>query len=206
MSGPNGFCGSAPPCITTGQRRRFRRRSQARPAGSSSLPGSARRRPGADRGRVVHARHARRPNPRAGTRAAPDCPPPGRLPGVDDPVRGRGADRPGHANRARGRHAHVLSRKAVRFAGIELACTAPIRPRGWGNSPAKAHSPLRWALMRPRSQPPGQPGRLPGLPRAETARGLTHTRASLTISRKIARRSYHLLHQLRPAARKPIGD
>jgi hypothetical protein len=35
------------------------------------------------------------------------------------------------------------------------------------------------------------------------ARGLTHTRASLTIARKIARRSYHLLHALGPAALDP---
>jgi hypothetical protein len=38
------------------------------------------------------------------------------------------------------------------------------------------------------------------------ARGLTHTRASLTIARKIARRSYHLPHNLGPAAIAPIPD
>jgi transposase len=37
------------------------------------------------------------------------------------------------------------------------------------------------------------------------ARGLTHTRASLTIARKIARRSYHLLHALGPAAIEPVA-
>ena len=36
------------------------------------------------------------------------------------------------------------------------------------------------------------------------ARGLTHTRVSLTIARKIAPRSYHLLHQLGPAAIKAV--
>ena len=37
-------------------------------------------------------------------------------------------------------------------------------------------------------------------------RGLTHTRASLTIARKIARRSYHLLCNLGPQAMAPITE
>ena len=35
------------------------------------------------------------------------------------------------------------------------------------------------------------------------ASGMTHTRASLTIARKIARRSYHLLNNLGPDALAP---
>ena len=35
-------------------------------------------------------------------------------------------------------------------------------------------------------------------------RGLSHTRASLTIARKLARRSYHVLRELGPAALAPI--
>jgi hypothetical protein len=35
------------------------------------------------------------------------------------------------------------------------------------------------------------------------ARGLTHTRATLTIARKLARRSYHILRALGPAALDP---
>jgi hypothetical protein len=34
--------------------------------------------------------------------------------------------------------------------------------------------------------------------------GLSHTRASLTIARKLARRSYHVLNALGPAALEPI--
>jgi transposase len=34
--------------------------------------------------------------------------------------------------------------------------------------------------------------------------GLSHTRASLTIARKLARRSFHILRELSPAARDPI--
>jgi len=37
------------------------------------------------------------------------------------------------------------------------------------------------------------------------ARGLSQTRASLAIARKLARRSYHVLGQLDPAALEPIG-
>jgi hypothetical protein len=35
-------------------------------------------------------------------------------------------------------------------------------------------------------------------------RGLSHTRASLTIARKLARRSFHVLRELRPAALEPV--
>ena len=35
------------------------------------------------------------------------------------------------------------------------------------------------------------------------ARGLSHTRASLTIARKLARRSFHILRELGPAALEP---
>jgi hypothetical protein len=37
------------------------------------------------------------------------------------------------------------------------------------------------------------------------ARGLSHTRASLTIARKLARRSYHVLRELGPAALEPVA-
>jgi hypothetical protein len=36
------------------------------------------------------------------------------------------------------------------------------------------------------------------------ARGLSHTRGSLTIARKLARRSFHVLHELGPAALDPV--
>jgi transposase len=37
------------------------------------------------------------------------------------------------------------------------------------------------------------------------ARGLSHTRASLTIARKLARRSFHVLRELGPDARDPVA-
>ena len=37
------------------------------------------------------------------------------------------------------------------------------------------------------------------------ARGLSHTRASLTIARKLARRSFHILRELGPDALAPTA-
>ena len=37
-------------------------------------------------------------------------------------------------------------------------------------------------------------------------RGLSHTRASLTIARKLARRSFHILRELGPAALEPVAE
>jgi hypothetical protein len=37
------------------------------------------------------------------------------------------------------------------------------------------------------------------------ARGLSHTRASLTIARELARRCYHRLCELGPAALEPVA-
>ena len=58
--------------------------------------------------------------------------------------------------------------------------------------------------MRPRCPPagPSSPDHADYL--ALKARGLSHTRASLTIARKLARRSYHALRELGPAALEPI--
>jgi hypothetical protein len=38
------------------------------------------------------------------------------------------------------------------------------------------------------------------------ARGLSHTCASLTIARKLARRSFHVLRELGPAALDPVAS
>ena len=40
---------------------------------------------------------------------------------------------------------------------------------------------------------------------ALNARGLSHTRASLTIARKLARRSFHILRELGPDVLAPIA-
>lgn len=41
---------------------------------------------------------------------------------------------------------------------------------------------------------------------ARSASGMTHTRASLTIAREIARRGYYLLHSLGPGALTPVRE
>lgn len=98
------------------------------------------------------------------------------------------------------------SRKAVRFAGIDIGVHRSDRTSRVGKLTRQGSPTLRWALYEA-----AQSATRPASPdyqdyHALKARGLTHTRASLTIARKIARRSYHLLHRLGPAALKPIGD
>ena len=98
------------------------------------------------------------------------------------------------------------SRKAVRFAGIDIGVHRSDRSARVGKLTRQGSPTLRWALYEA-----AQSATRPASPdyqdyHALKARGLTHTRASLTIARKIARRSYHLLHQLGPAALEPIGD
>ena len=63
---------------------------------------------------------------------------------------------------------------------------------------------VRWALYEATQSAcrPSSPDRQDYL--ALKARGLSHTRASLTIARKLARRSFHVLRALGPAALEPI--
>jgi transposase len=98
------------------------------------------------------------------------------------------------------------SRKAVRFAGIDIGVHRSDQTARVGKLTRQGSSPLRWALYEAaqsatRLQSPDYADY-----HALKARGLTHTRASLTIARKIARRSYHLLHNLGPAAIAPIPE
>jgi transposase len=98
------------------------------------------------------------------------------------------------------------SRKAVRFAGIDIGVHRSDQTTRVGKLTRQGSPTLRWALYEA-----AQSATRPASPdyhdyHALKARGLTHTRASLTIARKIARRSYHLLHQLGPAALAPTPD
>jgi transposase len=98
------------------------------------------------------------------------------------------------------------SRKAVRFAGIDIGVHRSDQTARLGKLTRQGSPSLRWALYEA-----AQSATRPRSPdyadyHALKARGLTHTRASLTIARKIARRSYHLLHALRPAALAPIPE
>ena len=98
------------------------------------------------------------------------------------------------------------SRKAVRFTGLDIGVHRSDQTARVGKLTRQGSSSLRWALYeaaqsatRPRSPDYADYHALRG-------RGLTHTRASLTIARKIARRSYHLLHRLGPAALSPVSE
>jgi transposase len=98
------------------------------------------------------------------------------------------------------------SRKAVRFAGIDIGVHRSDQTARVGKLTRQGSSPLRWALYEAaqsatRLQSPDYADY-----HALKARGLTHTRASLTIARKIARRSYHLLYNLGPAAMSPVPE
>jgi transposase len=87
-------------------------------------------------------------------------------------------------------------------------------PRNRGNSNRRSRvgkltrqgSPqLRWALYEAALSAcrPSSPDHADYL--ALKARGLSHTRASLTIARKLARRSCHALRELGPAALDPVA-
>jgi transposase len=76
-----------------------------------------------------------------------------------------------------------------RFAGLSICQGSP---------------QLRWALYESAqaARRPTSPDRADYL--ALKARGLSHTRASLTISRKLARRCFHTLRELGPKALEPV--
>jgi transposase len=96
------------------------------------------------------------------------------------------------------------SRQAVRMAGIDIGVHRSDRTSRLGKLTRQGSAELRWALYEA-----AQSACRPASPdyadyHALKARGLSHTRASLTIARKLARRSYHLLRELGPAALEPI--
>jgi len=95
------------------------------------------------------------------------------------------------------------SRQAVRMAGIDIGVHRSDRHAQLGKLTRQGSAPLRWALFEA-----AQSACRAGSPdyhhyHALKARGLSHTRASLTIARKLARRSYHILRALGPAALDP---
>ena len=97
------------------------------------------------------------------------------------------------------------SRKAVRLAGIDIGVHRSDRRARAGKLTRQGSAQLRWALYEAALSAcrPSSPDHADYL--ALKARGLSYTRASLTIARKLARRSYHVLHALGPAALEPIA-
>ena len=92
------------------------------------------------------------------------------------------------------------SRKAVRCAGLDIGVHRSDRRSRAGKLNRQGSPQLRWALYESAqaASRPTSPDRADYL--ALKARGLSHTRASMTIARKLARRCFHTLRELGPDA------
>jgi len=98
------------------------------------------------------------------------------------------------------------SRKAVRAAGLDIGVHRSDRRSRVGRLTKQGSSAARWALYEAaqsacRRTSPDHAAYL-----QLKARGLSHTRTSLTIARKLTRRCYHSLRELGPAALEPLTD
>ena len=96
------------------------------------------------------------------------------------------------------------SRKAVRCAGLDVGVHRSDQHSRLGKLTRQGSPQLRWALYeaaqsacKPRSPDHADYHQL-------KARGLSHTRATMTIARKLARRCFHSLRELGPAALEPV--
>ncbi len=96
------------------------------------------------------------------------------------------------------------SRKAVRCAGLDVGVHRSDRRSRVGKLTKQGSPQLRWALYEAALSAcrPASPDHADYL--ALKARGLSHTRASMTIARKLARRCFHTLRELGPEALEPV--
>ena len=92
------------------------------------------------------------------------------------------------------------------MAGIDIGVHRSDRRTRVGRLNRQGSPQLRWALYEAAQSAcrPSSPDRQDYL--ALKARGLSHTQASLTVARKLARRSFHVLRALGPAALEPITN
>jgi len=97
------------------------------------------------------------------------------------------------------------SRQAVRCAGIDIGVHRSDRRSRVGKLTRQGSPHLRWALYEAAQSAcrPTSPDHAELLRLKER---MSHTRASLTIARKLARRSFHVLRELGPAALEPLED
>jgi transposase len=98
------------------------------------------------------------------------------------------------------------SRKAVRAVGLDVGVHRSDRRSRVGKLTRQGSPAARWALYEAaqsacRRTSPDHARYL-----ELKARGLSHTRSSLTIARKLARRCFHTLNELGPAALEPVAD
>jgi transposase len=98
------------------------------------------------------------------------------------------------------------SRKAVRAVGLDVGVHRSDRRSRVGKLTKQGSAHARWALYEAAQSAcrPSSPDHHAYL--QLKARGLSHTRASLTIARKLARRCYHSLRELGPEALEPLRD
>ncbi len=98
------------------------------------------------------------------------------------------------------------SRKAVRAVGLDVGVHRSDHRSRVGKLTKQGSPHARWALYEAAQSAarPGSPDHDAYL--ALKARGLSHTRTSLTIARKLARRCFHSLRELGPAALEPLVD
>jgi len=96
------------------------------------------------------------------------------------------------------------SRKAVRCTGLDIGVYRSDRRSRTGRITRQGAPALRWALYEAAqcACKPASPDHADYL--ALKARGLSHTRATMTIARKLARRSFHTLRELGPSALEPL--
>jgi transposase len=96
------------------------------------------------------------------------------------------------------------SRKAVRCAGLDIGVHRSDKRTRAGKLTRQGAPQLRWALYECAQSACHKNS--PDYPdyRKLRDRGLTHTKATVTIARKLARRCFHTLHELGPDALEPV--
>ena len=98
------------------------------------------------------------------------------------------------------------SRKAVRAVGLDVGVHRSDRRSRVGKPSKQGSAHARWALYEAAQSACRRTSPEHGTYLALRARGLSHTRASLTIARKLTRRCFHSLRELGPAALEPLDD
>jgi transposase len=98
------------------------------------------------------------------------------------------------------------SRKAVRAVGLDVGVHRSDRRARIGKLTKQGSPAARWALYEAAQSACRRTSPNHGAYLELKARGLSHTRASLTLARKLARRCFHTLHELGPAALEPVSD
>jgi len=98
------------------------------------------------------------------------------------------------------------SRKAVRAVGLDVGVHRSDRRSRVGRLTKQGSSVARWALYEAAQSACRQTSPDHDAYLELKRRGLSHTRRSLTIARKLTRRCFHTLRELGPTALEPVND